>query len=51
MVDAADHDKLDQAKSELHSLLEKPQLTAIPVSLMPFCSLFHSQQIERFISS
>lgn len=32
MVDAADHEKLDAAKNELHSLLDKPQLTGIPVS-------------------
>ena len=32
MVDAADHEKLDGAKNELHSLLEKPQLAGIPVS-------------------
>lgn len=31
MVDAADHEKLDASKSELHSLLEKPQLSGIPV--------------------
>ncbi len=32
MVDAADHEKLDGAKNELHSLLDKPQLSGIPVS-------------------
>lgn len=32
MVDAADHEKLDGAKNELHSLLDKPQLAGIPVS-------------------
>ena len=32
MVDAADHEKLDAAKNELHSLLDKPQLSGIPVS-------------------
>ena len=32
MVDAADHDKLEQTKDELHVLLEKPQLAGIPVS-------------------
>ena len=34
MVDAADHEKLDASKNELHSLLEKPQLAGIPVSLV-----------------
>ena len=32
MVDAADHEKLDGSKNELHSLLDKPQLAGIPVS-------------------
>lgn len=32
MVDAADHEKLDAAKTELLSLVEKPQLAGIPVS-------------------
>ena len=36
MVDAADHDKLEQTKNELHSLLEKPQLAGIPVSIILF---------------
>ena len=31
MVDAADHEKLEAAKNELHQLLEKPQLAGIPV--------------------
>ena len=31
MVDAADHEKLEAAKNELHNLLEKPQLAGIPV--------------------
>ena len=33
MVDAADHEKLEAAKNELHQLLEKPQLAGIPVML------------------
>eukprot|EP00731_Ephydatia_muelleri_P001437 Em0001g1437a len=32
MVDAADHEKLETSKTELLSLLEKPQLAGIPVS-------------------
>lgn len=32
MVDAADHDKLEAAKTELLGLLGKPQLAGIPVS-------------------
>ena len=34
MVDAADHEKLEAAKNELHNLLEKPQLAGIPVSVI-----------------
>ena len=33
MIDAADHEKIEPAKNELHSLLDKPQLAGIPVSL------------------
>ena len=33
MVDAADHEKIEASKTELHSLLDKPQLTGIPVSI------------------
>lgn len=32
MVDAADHEKIEASKNELHSLLDKPQLAGIPVS-------------------
>lgn len=34
MVDAADHEKLDAAKQEFISLLEKPQLQGIPVLVL-----------------
>lgn len=45
MVDAADHEKLDASKNELHSLLDKPQLAGIPVRppsplSIIFCPLF-----------
>ena len=40
MVDAADHEKLDAAKSELLSLVEKPQLAGIPVSETPLCDSY-----------
>lgn len=33
MVDAADQDKIEASKNELHNLLDKPQLQGIPVSL------------------
>ena len=34
MVDAADQDKMDAARNELHSLLDKPQLARIPVLVL-----------------
>ena len=39
MVDAADHEKLEASRNELHGLLEKPQLAGIPV-----CCLTGSEQ-------
>ena len=50
MVDAADHDKLDQTKNELHSLLEKPQLVGIPVSLfLKFHLIYSSLLVEKHL--
>lgn len=34
MVDAADRDKMEAARNELHTLMEKPQLTGIPVLVL-----------------
>lgn len=34
MVDAADNEKIEAARNELHALLEKPQLTGIPVLVL-----------------
>lgn len=34
MIDAADHDKLDAARTELRNLLDKPQLATIPVLVL-----------------
>lgn len=34
MVDAADLDKMEASKNELHSLLDKPQLVGIPVLVL-----------------
>lgn len=31
MVDAADPEKIEASKNELHNLLDKPQLQGIPV--------------------
>lgn len=31
MVDAADRDKIEPSRNELHNLLDKPQLQGIPV--------------------
>lgn len=33
MVDAADLEKVEASKNELHSLIDKPQLHGIPVSM------------------
>ena len=49
MVDAADHEKVEQSKSELLSLLEKPQLASIPVSTV--FSVFHFLQNTTLRSS
>lgn len=38
MVDAADHEKIEASKNELHSLLDKPQLAGIPVSYTHYLS-------------
>ncbi|OQR69431.1 ADP-ribosylation factor protein 8B-A-like [Tropilaelaps mercedesae] len=34
MVDAADRDKIEPARNELHTLLDKPQLAGIPVLVL-----------------
>lgn len=34
MVDAADLDKMEASRNELHSLLDKPQLAGIPVLVL-----------------
>lgn len=34
MVDAADQEKIEASKNELHNLLDKPQLQGIPVSAL-----------------
>lgn len=35
MVDAADPEKIEASKNELHNLLDKPQLQGIPVRTPP----------------
>lgn len=35
MVDAADQEKVEASRNELHNLLDKPQLQGIPVSVDP----------------
>lgn len=34
MIDAADHEKIEESRSELQSLLEKPQLSEIPILVL-----------------
>lgn len=36
MVDAADREKIEASRNELHNLLDKPQLQGIPVSNIAF---------------
>lgn len=36
MVDAADQEKVEASRNELHNLLDKPQLQGIPVSVELF---------------
>jgi hypothetical protein len=53
MVDAADSDKIEAARNELHNLLEKPQLAGIPVlvlgmsSMKVFPNLEHGEIVLR----
>lgn len=35
MVDAADREKVEASRNELHNLLDKPQLQGIPVGVPP----------------
>lgn len=35
MVDAADREKVEASRNELHNLLDKPQLQGIPVGVLP----------------
>lgn len=42
MVDAADREKVEASRNELHNLLDKPQLQGIPVShTFLFCTPLH----------
>ena len=34
MVDAADHEKMEACRNEFHNLLDKPQLSSIPVLVL-----------------
>ena len=40
MVDAADHEKLEASRNELHGLLDKPQLAGIPVCICNLLLVF-----------
>lgn len=42
MVDAADRDKVEASRNELHNLLDKPQLQGIPVS-----PILHFSQLKQ----
>ncbi|KAJ7415318.1 ADP ribosylation factor like GTPase 8B [Willisornis vidua] len=45
MVDAADREKIEASRNELHNLLDKPQLQGIPISR--FSGLFSTQNLEE----
>lgn len=40
MIDAADREKIEASRNELHNLLDKPQLQGIPVSLQNLFFIF-----------
>lgn len=45
MVDAADREKIEASRNELHNLLDKPQLQGIPVrDLLLLLLLFFNHQ-------
>lgn len=47
MVDAADREKVEASRNELHNLLDKPQLQGIPVSFpLIVCFLFLSVLVD-----
>ena len=48
MVDAADHEKLEASRNELHGLLEKPQLAGIPVSSDQYINFVRKQVTQAF---
>nr|KAF6334816.1 ADP ribosylation factor like GTPase 8B [Pipistrellus kuhlii] len=45
MIDAADREKIEASRNELHNLLDKPQLQGIPIS--HFSGLFNIQSPEE----
>lgn len=47
MVDAADQEKIEASRNELHNLLDKPQLQGIPVRdlLLNFFFLKHQKLV------
>ncbi|KAJ8788160.1 hypothetical protein J1605_005459 [Eschrichtius robustus] len=45
MIDAADREKIEASRNELHNLLDKPQLQGIPIS--HFSGLFNIQNLEE----
>lgn len=45
MVDAADREKIEASRNELHNLLDKPQLQGIPVSNVAL----HSIKLEECV--
>nr|KAF6419905.1 ADP ribosylation factor like GTPase 8B [Molossus molossus] len=53
MIDAADREKIEASRNELHNLLDKPQLQGIPVSMEYLLyiayNIYHRHYINRII--
>lgn len=49
MVDAADHEKVEASRNELHNLLDKPQLQGIPVSRPTLRNCYEHMQMREFL--
>lgn len=47
MIDAADREKIEPSRNELHNLLDKPQLQGIPVSMEYL--LFHIHVTKLYV--
>lgn len=51
MVDAADREKVEASRNELHNLLDKPQLQGIPVSACRCTAVQGSSSVMHFFTA